>query len=158
MDDLMPDKLMLTGGEPLQSKLFDFKFVLAKSVSLKLYMTSADPAVLFLPHRYHLDALTFSLHNRPLANFGYCDDGTPIYLSIIASQYSPLLAKEAYERGYAGLTINEEQRAGAVFDQELPELENFTYKINRRGHCLDTKIIMPDMTVIDSFAPYIGDT
>lgn len=153
-------EIMLTGGEPTLAEEWKTIAVVASFYFERVCITTANEAL--LSRDGHLfDAITFSLHGRAPLPADYGRLGTPVYASILADQLYPELPFELRRQGYSGLTINEEQRNGRPFEldedlrQTMLEL-GLSLRINRRGKCLDERIILPDLTVVDSFRPFMG--
>ena len=79
-----------------------------------------------------------------------------VYLSILDFQYSKGLLREAFCKCYSGLTINEEQRAEMEFTGlKEGKIKGFSVKVNKRGHCMNETIILPNLKVIKNYKPYL---
>lgn len=144
---VLDKKIMITGGEPLQSNVFKQKLRLACQYFDEVYLTTAVHRA--LKGIEGVDAITFSLHGRRPDLFNHIEEGVTVYGSILAHQYFPALPWELRSFGWAGLTINEDHRMeyGGRFDEGLlpEEMENFTIRINRAGSCIDEEMLFPDL-------------
>lgn len=148
-------EIMFTGGEPTSAKGFVYHVLNAKARFDRVHMTTQNEEILSSDAALMFDSIVFSLHD------GYTGqkvtNGAKVYASILADQYSTKLVTSLMAAGFAGLAINEEQREGSPFDEyQLPRnLKTFSFKINRRGHCMNETIILPDLRVITDFTPYL---
>jgi MoaA/NifB/PqqE/SkfB family radical SAM enzyme len=146
-------EIMLTGGEPTMARFFLAYVNMARTVFPKVFITTQNEWVI---QDYHMEdkfnAVTFSIHDEVIPEVR---NNSIVYASILAERYRPILANRLKLLGYSGLTINEEHRGTDVFSQEVPEIENFSIRINRRGKCLDEPMILPDLTVITNFLNYL---
>lgn len=151
--------IMLTGGEPTLAKQFLPRLELIKEIAGKVYITTQNKNML-RPEvnrrvKKYFDAITFSLHteiNQPPK----VEVDVPVYASILAEQFYKRLPLKLKMLGYAGLTINEEQRTGTWFNEVIVEqFPKFSVKVNRKGHCMNEIIILPDLTIINDFTPYL---
>lgn len=160
------EEIMLTGGEPTMSPYFWMITGMAWAIFKKIHLTTQNTEALWRMGYEHFDSITYSLHtDGPIDDHEliyndtllYAEQPIPIYASIIAKDYKPSLPYVLKAKGYSGLTINEDHRGGGrEFLEEVPDLPGFSVKINRRGTCIKgTKIILPDLTVTDSFEAYL---
>lgn len=150
--------LMLTGGEPT----LDYDFL---ATCLEAGRRHFDEVHLTTQSRRFLDSflakffdsITYSHHDRDPDDLPFVGPTVRTHLSVIDEQYLPILPILAKASGFRGMTINEEQRAGDRFDEtQLPDLRpGFTFKINRRGHCMGDKILLPDFTLTTDFTPLL---
>ena len=157
--------MMLTGGEPTISLQFEEKAELAASIFNEVYLTTANWRYIASIQRAnkHLDAITYTIHFPEdiyaLSNSGLNVGDRPVDAAIVWPQLNEIVerAGELAVLGFSGLTINEDQRGTAAFDEDdLPDVSDFSYKVNRRGHCLaDTTIIFPDLTVETHFQKWV---
>jgi len=146
-------EIMLTGGEPTRAKKFWAIVELAKNIFDKVHLTTQEPLILEELWAEQFDTITFSLH----------DDSIPknqlkkpkVYASILGDKYSDKLAMIVKGFGYDGMTINEEHREKVKFTNLVIPMPNFSYKINRIGHCMDEYIILQDLFIIKDFRPYL---
>lgn len=146
--------IMLTGGEPTSAAFFDAIVDLANKYFVGVHITTQNREIFSEESCGRFDSIVYSLHDidkRPIVN----KVGCKVYASILADQYSDALAKRLKKLGYDGMSINEEQRAGSFFDANLPNIPDFTFKVNRRGHCMDETIIMPDLSICNDFRKYL---
>ncbi len=147
-------EIMLTGGEPTSANDFYHRAYLAGN-HFNVHMTTQNPEMISREmNDWVFDSIVYSLHD------GLKDEKVGlkkcrVYGAILDEQYVPELPVRLKEQGFSGLTINEEQREGVTFDEELPEIEGFTIRINRAGHCMDETIILPNLTVITDYTPYL---
>lgn len=149
------EHIMITGGEPTLSENFGFITMSAKMINKHIYLTSQNPEVLKRDSiNMYYDAVTFSLHDYK--NVPKVEIDIPVYASILSDKFFQDLPRVLRQLGYAGLTINEEQREGCYFnDSIVQEFPGFSLKINRKGNCMDDTMILPDLTVINDFTPYL---
>ncbi len=147
--------LMLTGGEPTLADNFLSCIYLANWYFDNVYLTTQNPEILSNDFKgLFLNAINFSIHD--LKNIPTVNIKVPVYASILDHLYNPKLIEELKALGYSGLTINEEQRKGKKFVAKLPRsTKKFSIRINRKGKCLKDKMILPDLTVINSFEKYL---
>jgi hypothetical protein len=162
-------EIMLTGGEPTCHPIFPVVVQLAWSVFRKVHITTQNTALLdgSLPlSRRLLSSAVLSVHDlralREVLSPDIVLPPFPVYVAVMASScYDSLdtLAHQLHLRGYAGMTINEDQRGTGEEELSLAGLRApyvFSVRINRRGTCLDdTPILLPDLTLISSFRPYL---
>lgn len=157
--------IMLTGGEPTISLQFEDKAAVAAGLFDEVYLTTANwryVASIQTANKY-IDAITYTIHFPEdiyaLSNSGLNVSRRPIYAAIVWPQLNEIVerAGELAILGFDGMTINEDQRGTAVFDEDdLPDVPDFSYKINRRGHCLsETTIIFPDLDVETHFQKWV---
>lgn len=150
------NRIMLTGGEPTISSQFSAKYLIARELFDEVYLTTAN-VYAFTENLPWFDAITFSAHNLSdvelIPSLSLMTQ--TIYVSILAGQYRGYLPSFLHSMGFAGLTINEEQRAGEPFNKAIPRSSGFSIKINRKGYCMDETIILPDLEVIHDFRPYL---
>ena len=151
-------KIMLTGGEPTSANDYAFKVDLAYKWFDEVHMTTQNRLMINSTYRVMNDkyftSIVYSMHDG-LTNEQVCLQQTPVYGAILDSQWYPRLPHELMTRGFAGLTINEEQREGKPFKVKLPKLKDFSIRINRIGHCMDETIILPNLQMITDFTPYL---
>ncbi len=157
--------IMLTGGEPTISLQFEEKAEIAASIFNEVYLTTANWRYVASPQRANknIDAVTYTIHFPEdiyaLSNSGLNVGDRPIYAAIVWPQLKEIVerAGELAIVGFSGLTINEDQRGTEAFDEsDLPDVSNFSYRVNRRGHCLsDTTIIFPDLAVETHFQKWV---
>ena len=157
--------IMLTGGEPTISLQFEEKARIAADLFEEVYLTTANwryVASIQTANKY-IDAITYTIHFPEdvyaLSNSGLNVGRKPIYAAIVWPQLNEIVerAGELAILGFSGLTINEDQRGTEAFDEDtLPDVPDFSYKINRRGHCLsETTIIFPDLDVETHFQKWV---
>jgi hypothetical protein len=144
------EEIMLSGGEPTISKMFYEKEIMARKIFNKVFITSQNPNILKEKNRF--SAITFSLHDLRIYPI---ENNATVYGSILDQQYSKDLPEKMKLAGYKGLTINEEQRGTKTFTEELPNISDFSIKINRRGKCIHDTILLPNLRVIEDFTPYL---
>jgi MoaA/NifB/PqqE/SkfB family radical SAM enzyme len=153
--DSFPDtQLMLTGGEPSMAEGFEEIVLVARMRFDELFLTTPNPQMI-TKWLWGLvfDAITFSIHDAVIPEV---KNSATAYASILDARYTPELVDELRAKGYAGLTINEEHRGTAVFDEtQLPKVDGFSIRVNRRGKCLSEPMIMPDLTTIADFSEYL---
>jgi len=150
-------EIMLTGGEPTSAPNFYVRAMFAYKHFGRLHMTTQNPRMIDNTHPINdnmFESIMYSLHD------GLKDEyiglkQTKVYGAVLDKQYHPNLPVELMVRGFSGLTINEEQRAGKTFTQELPHFDSFSIRVNRVGHCLDETIILPDLKVITDYREYL---
>jgi hypothetical protein len=149
------NEVMITGGEPTLSRAFKEKVLIGRLLFGDVFLTTSNAGVLNIPPRF-VKRITFSLHGRDPEKF-YVEHKRPVFASILDHQYTPDLPYKLRRGNFRGLTINEDQRGEGGFDQELPDLgKTFSYKVNRKGHCLDDFVIVfPDMSLTESFREYL---
>ena len=148
------DSIMLTGGEPTLAKNFWLHVCLANALFKEVFITSQNPKVInFSMFQDNFEAISFSIHD--LNNIPKVEVNIPVYACILDMNYSKALVYKVKDLGYSGLTINEEQRNGETFNQELPIIKDFNIKINRKGKCLNDTIILPNLKVINNFDKYL---
>jgi len=149
-------QLMLTGGEPSMAEWFTSIVISAHSHFNELYITTQNPELVkWQPINKLFNAITFSIHDYEIPEV---ETENKVYASILDERYCPELVEELVQKGYAGLTINEEHRGKTVFDEtQLPNIPDYMFpiRVNRRGKCLNEPMIMPDLTVIDNFQEYL---
>lgn len=151
-------EIMLTGGEPLMARHIVEITELARKHFSKIYLTTQNELALYYSICFKMfDAITFSIHDDP-ARYKVLN-GAKVYASVMAEKYFYDLPYILKYNGFSGLTINEDQRGYKVFNECLihaePEIEEFSFKINRRGHCMKECIILPDLSLINDFTPYL---
>lgn len=150
-------EIMLTGGEPTMSNKFLQVISFCKIVGFNVYVTSQNKDILdrkFADEINDVNAITFSLHDSWSIPYVKCN--IDVYASILDEEYYLGMPLDLKKKGYKGLTINENQRNENVFDDSiLPSIEDFTYKINRVGHCMDEIIILPNLEIINNFKKYL---
>lgn len=149
-------EIMLTGGEPTNNWYRFFMITgFCNMIFDKVFLTTQNVDMLSINLCQRIDAITFSLHER-VTDPPKVEVSTPIYASILAVQFYQDLPERLKKLGYAGLTINEEQREGFYFNESIvQEFPNFSLKINKRGHCMKDPILLPDLTLINDFTPYL---
>ena len=125
------ENIMLTGGEPTLFEYFHRVERLAFTFFDKVYLITANPEVLNTPSVY-IEAVTFSMHDRASTKL-LAESGNTTYASILQYLYTPELPLKLKKQGFSGLTINEDQRGNTPFTESLPEIENFSIRINRKG-------------------------
>jgi organic radical activating enzyme len=150
--------IMHTGGEPCDSKHFPYYLKLARHYFEKCFITTQDDFILsWQQASYFFDAIIFSLHD--LKTWRYIvKNNALVYASILPHLYNEHLPNRLKELGFAGLTINEDHFGKDIFDQsQLPVIEDFSIKINRRGQCFnqDTIYIMPDLSIHQNFDEFL---
>jgi len=149
-------EIMITGGEPTVAKYFVEKIMLAREYFTKVHLTTSNFNFPTSGGKFLFNSITLSLHGRrpPIV-----DRGVPIYASILTSELENTFPKELKDLGFAGLTINENQReVSRLWDCDfLPKLRNFSYKLNLVGHCMNEIIILPNLKIIKNFKFYLGD-
>jgi len=158
--------IMLTGGEPTIAEGFTSILAMAYAIFDEVYLTTADITWIDRQHARQrmIKAITFSAHD--LRSFKHhrvwVEAGTVVYASIMDHQYKDGLAQHLFQLGFAGLTINENHWGGHSFDANVLAgcaTERFSIRLNRRGSCINdgTKMIMPDLTLSNSFEQYMGE-
>lgn len=163
-------KIMITGGEPMLHPKTSRILQVAWECFDSVHITTQSDQVFFLP-LHLLDSITFTLHDleeivkieKALYLIRMHTNKSipmPVYVSILADKYRSTLPKELYDIGVSGLTINEEQRGEILTDisaieKTLPEIEGFSYKINKKGHCINETIILPDLIIVTDFNKYL---
>lgn len=155
------DSIMFTGGEPTIAELFIEKIFLASLKFKHLYLTTQNIKIFDNKWVKLFSAITFSLHDIHewkkinIFEFTYKYQ-IPVYASILDNNFYQDLPEQLINNGWAGLTINEEQREGHRFnDSIVQEFPNFSIKINRKTQCRNDTMIMPDLTIINDFTPYL---
>jgi len=150
-------EIMLTGGEPSSATDFAFKVDLAYRCFDKVHMTTQNRLMIdgtYPAHDKVFDSIVYSLHDD-LTDEQVGLHTTKVYGAILDTKWYPRLPHELKARGFAGLTINEEQREGKPFKARLPKLRKFSIRINRVGHCMNETIILPNLQIIKDFTPYL---
>lgn len=149
-------EIMITGGEPTLSMQFEEKLNYLKFVGFELHMTTQNPLALTGKYDEYLTSITFSRHGVNLLNLPRVKSRVPVYLAVIADfEWYKNLPRDAKLSGFSGLSINEEQRNGKTFNEKLPAV-GLSYKINRKGHCVDNELILlPDLELKTSFREYL---
>lgn len=150
-ESLFDDELMLTGGEPTLATNFKWNVYYGNYYFKKIYLTTQNPKVLSdNENNNFFNSISFSLHT--LKDIPEVKLKIPVYACILDNLYNPNLIKKLKALGYSGLTINEEQRNG----KKLPRsTKKFSIKINRRGKCLNDRILLPDLTVTNGFKKFM---
>jgi len=144
---------MLTGGEPSRAHMFSFYVSMAHQIFDRVFITTQEPFLIQHPHYDdQFDAITFSIHDAIVPEVR---NSATVYASILDARYKPELVNELVSKGYKGLTINENHRESAVFNEEFPTVNGFSIRINRRGKCLDEPMILPNLTTIENFKEYL---
>lgn len=146
-------EIMLTGGEPT----LDFELLTAclnagRRYFQDVHLTTANPR--FLGHwiAKFFDSIVYSHHDREPWALPFVGPSVRAYLAVLADQFHQGLVAVAHASGFSGITVNEEQRAGERFEAEvLAPCPGFSIKINRRGHCLDQRILLPDLSIKENF-------
>ena len=152
--------IMLTGGEPTLAPQFNAAAAVCDQLFGEVHMTSQNPMVFKHGGFRWLKSLTFSLHDLRLVPDPK-GIGVPVYASILADQFVEGLPEYLAYMDYRGLTINDDQFGDKEFNEnrltQNPLINDwwFSIKINRVGHCLDETIILPDLSVIDDFTPFL---
>jgi len=147
--------LMITGGEPTLVNNLQTIIDIAKDHFFNIYLTTQNPNVITKNLYKGIDAVTFSIHDDYTLYRVHKDIKYPVYASIMADKYIKNMESDIRERGFRGLTINEEQRNGVPFTKRVKGLQNFTCKINRKGSCLNNWFIMPDLKISRGFQEYL---
>ena len=151
-------QIMFTGGEPTSTTDFAFKLDLAYKHFDEVHMTTQNRLMIDSTYRVMNDkyftSIVYSLHDGITDEQVYLRE-TPVYGAILADQWYPRLPYELEARGFSGLTINEEQRNGEPFKENLPKIKGFSIRINRVGHCVNETIILPNLQIITDFTPYL---
>lgn len=152
------DSIMLTGGEPTQASHFYIYVSTARQYFKKVFITTQDEYLLgWKGSKRFFDAITFSWHDLKTWRYAVTNDAV-VYASILSHLYSDWLVKTVQSLGYSGLTINENHFTKDVFDEsQLPQIEGFSIKINRRGQCFknNTLYIMPDLSIRENFEEFL---
>lgn len=152
------NSIMITGGEPTKAHFFDYYFYLANAFFKEVFITTQEENLLhWEKSSLYFNAITFSWHDLKAWRYAVTNDAV-VYASILPHLYSEWLIKTLQSLGYAGLTINENQFTKDVFDEtQLPHIEDFSLKVNRRGQCFNngTIYIMPDLSIKESFEEYM---
>ncbi len=152
------DSIMITGGEPTQAKAFSIYVNYARQYFKKVFITTQDEYLLgWKGSKRYFDAITFSWHDLKTWRYAVTNEAV-VYASILSHLYSDWLVKTVKELGYAGLTINENHFATDAFDETLlPQIEGFSFKVNRRDECFNnsTIYIMPDLSIHKSFEEFL---
>ena len=168
--------IMLTGGEPTLAEKFFALSLLAMDVFDNVHITTQNEKIFVFDGLGGLhstiaffDSVVVSLHDKPLyesvmsaihPHRDYTNDIPKFYAAMLDEQYYsyPEIVTHLIENGWDGLTINEEQREGEKWsDCEWMALlpPDFSFRVNRRGHCMDETIILPNLEVITDFRPYL---
>lgn len=157
--------VMLTGGEPLRHPDFGGVLTAACEVFREVHVMTQEPAALGLP-RCWVTSVVFSLHDYPRRAPPFVRTDAPVYASVLAAQLDARLPQLLLERGYAGLTLNEDQFGGGPTIEEalaraganhlLSATAPLSLKLNRRGHCANETVLLPDLTVVRDFTRYLG--
>jgi len=145
--------IMLTGGEPTIYKYFDEVLRIASLMFKEVYLTTANPEILNMPMP-EISAITFSMHDEE-ATRQKTFSGNTIYAAVMDKLYTPTLPFRLKQQGFAGLTINEDQRGEFNFSGRIPKIEDFSIRVNRRGKCMDEAIILPNLELIYSFTKFL---
>lgn len=152
-------EIMLTGGEPTLVKNFRDTIGLAIHFFSKVYLTTQNPVMLKPGNGARFfDAITFSIHDEKIPTVEYPTSGQTdlkVYAAILAKRYTSALPYDLKHAGYNGLTVNEDQRDTKSFEEWFPMIKDFSFRINRHGKCMNETIILPDLTVINNFTPYL---
>jgi organic radical activating enzyme len=158
ISNLHPD-IMLTGGEPLLADHFcDIADLAGKNFN-RVFLTTQNEMALYYSVCFKMfRAITFSIHDNP-ERYKVLN-GATVYAAVMADKYFYELPYMLKDAGFAGLTINEDQRSQDRFNECLlmaePEIKDFSIRINRRGRCMnDTIMIMPDLSIINDFSNYL---
>jgi len=147
------EEIMITGGEPTLSKLYSLKLLTAGLIFTRVYITTQNKKMLKERDEMHfIDAITFSLHGEEPIKV---EVDIPVFAAILDEQYYKGLPMKLKKLGYAGLTINEEQRGKKTFNELLSNIKDFSIRINRLGKCMDETIILPDLKIIHDYTPYL---
>lgn len=149
--------IMLTGGEPTRHRQFFIILGAALCLFDGTHITTTNLDILRYPVGEYFTSITYSIHNLG-QHIPHITISVPVYAAIMAQDYTPELPIELSRRGFSGLTINEDQRQNTHFDTDLPSLHNdpeFTYKINRVGHCMDETFILPDLSICTNFRQWL---
>lgn len=156
--------IMFTGGEPTLRKDWWVLATLASQYwSDNVHLTTSDPDVLdWSDARATFRSISLSIHDPEileairLSHYGFHPE---YYAYIMANQYSDELAMRILDVGFDGLTVSEDQRGTEVFDEtRIPRLNALTggsVRVNRRTHCMDETIILPDLSIVTDFRPYL---
>ena len=111
-----------------------------------------------------LASVVFSIHDRGVLR--RLPDSVellpfPVYASVMDDLYEGYgpLVEWLRRRGFAGLTVVQDARGAGEFGEgRLPvgDYGGFSVRLNPRGRCLDdTLMLLPDLTAIKSFRPYL---
>jgi len=147
-------QIMLTGGEPTLAEDFQTLAFCAKMWFDKIHITTQNESMLDWVAMY-MDSVNFSIHDRGIIPKAPSSNA-PIYAAVMVSSYYADLPNELNKLGYSGLTINEDYRGTEDFERPIPQIENFSIRINKRGYCItDETIILPSLEVITDFRPYL---
>lgn len=170
-DDGFTD-IMITGGEPLAARNWREICWMASNKMGGLFnahITTSQFRLLGMASLAWLDGMpkyaanmfvdvTISLHGRLAVPVPVHVD-VPVYAAIMLHEYNPRLPAKLAALGYSGLSINEDQRGepggecGIIVTPRVPP--NFTFKVNRAGACMDRPIMLPDLTVVESFRSFL---
>jgi MoaA/NifB/PqqE/SkfB family radical SAM enzyme len=159
--------LMITGGEPLMRPDLAGIIGTANALFESVHLTSASVAAFeFLRGRElggmqnFLDSFVYSIHDPAADIPERVDLRIPCYAAIMSYSYSVELLEQLRAVGFAGVTINEDHRAGGDLffpaEAELPKWEGFSIRANRAGGlCLDHPVMLPDLQIVNSFRSFL---
>jgi len=153
-------ELMLTGGEPTRAEKFNQIVQMASTLFDRVEITTQNPGILDSQIANLFDAIVFSLHDdRTADRIDPAKVSCPVYAAVLADKWNEEDMFMLKDRGFAGITINEEQRGTGIPLKDLPlkkyKLERFSIKLNHKGTCLDETIIMPNLDVITNYRKYL---
>jgi hypothetical protein len=157
--------IMLSGGEPLLSPLLAPKIAFCVTVfSGNVYLTTSHPTFLYLPLARTLKEIVLSLHDG-ISEAPKVPPELRVFGSIMASQYEVFAERILLDRGYSGLTINEDKFGSEIFDENLlyskewRSYNSFSIKINRRDYCVnDRHFLMPNYEILTDFSVFLTQT
>ena len=167
------NKITLFGGEPTVAEQFGDKVQLANKLFDEVYLATQNREVLGSTElSSYFDAITFSSHREQLP---IVQIKTPVYLSVLANEFSYELFEDAINKGFTGLTINEDQRSGERFDgskldnikylyaianrdkNNIKKVAQFSIRVNRADKCVNDGeiIILPDLEQVEDFSEFL---
>jgi len=153
------DEIMITGGEPTAAWHWVTISQMAGVFFERVHLTTANH--LALRQSSLFDSVTLSLHGRPAPPVGV-GISCPVYAAVMAREYNPRLPAKLEGLGYSGLLIAEDQRGEDGFTLQHSHVvvspgvsQDFTFKLNTRGVCMDVQILMPDLVLFPSFRDFL---
>lgn len=149
--------IMLTGGEPTEAEDFREISMIAWSSFKAVYLTTQNEDALINPYyRRFFEAITFSIHEPNTYRNYRVKNNAKVYAAIMTKLYEPNIAYTLKANGFAGLTINEDQRDKFdIFNEPLPRIPGFSIRVNERGKCITDKMILPDLTLTNNYSIYL---
>ena len=155
------DKIMLTGGEPTIAEEFLYIYRLARLYFKEVHITTQNVRVLDIDENVRYDGVTFSLHDINLVGKVVLAK-SPIYGAMMDFQFKPIYMANLAKNGWSGMTVNEDQRGSTPFSYPAKAYNfvrnkwpDFSMRINKKGHCMDETIILPDFDICNDFRDYL---